>query len=55
VRLGQSPFDRYYGDFASPLDFIFALEQLYACSGDKQQLNRKLLTNSKYLKNILNL
>jgi len=25
VRLGKSPFDRYYGDFASPFDFIFAL------------------------------
>jgi glycogen debranching enzyme len=38
VRLGKSPFDRYYGDFASPFDFIFALGQLYAWSGDKQQL-----------------
>jgi glycogen debranching enzyme/NAD(P)-dependent dehydrogenase (short-subunit alcohol dehydrogenase family) len=38
VRLGQSPFDRYYGDFASPFDFIFALGQLYAWSGDKRQL-----------------
>jgi glycogen debranching enzyme len=40
VRLGQSPFDRYYGDFASPFDFIFALGQLYAWSGDKQALKK---------------
>jgi glycogen debranching enzyme len=40
VRLGQSPFDRYYGDFASPFDFIFALGQLYAWSGNKRQLKK---------------
>jgi NAD(P)-dependent dehydrogenase (short-subunit alcohol dehydrogenase family) len=40
VRLGQSPFDRYYGDFASPFDFIFALGQLYAWSGDRRQLKK---------------
>lgn len=40
VRLGKSPFDRYYGDFASPFDFIFALGQLYAWSGDKQLLKK---------------
>ncbi len=40
VALGKSPFDRYYGDFASPFDFIFALGQLYAWSGAKELLKR---------------
>jgi glycogen debranching enzyme len=40
VQLGKSPFDRYYGDFASPFDFIFALGQLYAWSGDKELLKK---------------
>jgi len=40
ARLGKSPFDRYYGDFASPFDFIFALGQLYAWSGDKRRLKK---------------
>jgi len=40
TRLGKSPFDRYYGDFASPFAFIFALGQLYAWSGDKRLLKK---------------
>jgi glycogen debranching enzyme len=39
-RLGRTPFDRYYGDQASPFDFIFALAHAYACSGEKRLLTR---------------
>jgi glycogen debranching enzyme len=34
TRLGKNPFDRYYGDYASPFMFIIALGQLYAWSGE---------------------
>jgi glycogen debranching enzyme len=37
-RLGLTPFDRYYGDFASPLMFIIALGQLYAWSGERRDI-----------------
>ncbi|MDP9348280.1 MAG: amylo-alpha-1,6-glucosidase, partial [Gemmatimonadota bacterium] len=37
-RLGQNPFDRYYGDYASPLMFIIGLGQLYAWSGEKRDV-----------------
>ncbi|MBW3654839.1 MAG: hypothetical protein KY444_01940 [Gemmatimonadetes bacterium] len=37
-RLGKNPFDRYYGDFASPLMFIVGLGQLYAWSGDRRDV-----------------
>jgi glycogen debranching enzyme len=40
VRLGRSPFGRYYGDYASPFDFVFALGQLHAWSGDKRSLQK---------------
>lgn len=38
ARLGTTPFDRYYGDYASPLMFIIALAHLYAWSGDRRDL-----------------
>ncbi len=38
ARLGKKPFDRYYGDFASPMMFIIGLGQLYAWSGDKRDV-----------------
>ncbi|MEX2535611.1 MAG: glycogen debranching N-terminal domain-containing protein [Trueperaceae bacterium] len=38
ARLGKTPFDRYYGDHASPLMFLIGLGQLYAWSGRKQDL-----------------
>lgn len=37
-RLGKTPFDRYYGDYASPLMFIVGLGQLYAWSGEKRDV-----------------
>jgi glycogen debranching enzyme len=37
-RLGETPFDRYYGDYASPLMFIIGLGQLYAWSGEKRDV-----------------
>ncbi len=37
-RLGRNPFDRYYGDFASPLMFIIGLGQLYAWSGERRDV-----------------
>lgn len=38
ARLGDNPFDRYYGDVASPLMFLISLGQLYAWTGDKEAL-----------------
>ena len=35
ARLGITPFDRYYADYASPFDFIFALGHAYAWNGNK--------------------
>ena len=49
ARLGLTPFDRYYGDFASPLMFIIGLGQLYAWSGDK----RDVAANWDAAKNVL--
>jgi glycogen debranching enzyme len=40
ARLGETPFARYYGDFASPFDFVMYLGQAIAWSGDHAQLNR---------------
>ena len=33
-RKGDNPFDRYYGDYASPFMFIISLAHLYAWSGN---------------------
>jgi glycogen debranching enzyme len=38
ARLGMNPFNRYYGDFASPLMFVVSLAHLYAWSGDDDHL-----------------
>jgi glycogen debranching enzyme/short-subunit dehydrogenase len=40
ARLNLTPFGRYYGDYAGPFDFIFALGQLFAWSGDGQLLRK---------------
>lgn len=40
ARLGETPFDRYYADFASPFMFIIALGNAYAWSGKKALLER---------------
>ncbi|MGH7517701.1 MAG: glycogen debranching N-terminal domain-containing protein [Gemmatimonadales bacterium] len=40
ARLGVNPFNRYYGDFASPLMFVISLAHLYAWSGDEAHLKR---------------
>lgn len=39
-RLGHVPFDRYYGDYASPLMFVIALGNAYAWSGERDLLDR---------------
>ena len=39
ARRGRTPFDRYYGDHASPLMFIIGLGQLYAWSGDRKDVD----------------
>lgn len=39
-RLGHLPFDRYYGDFASPLAFVIGLAHHFAWSGDREFLQR---------------
>lgn len=33
--LGDDPFDRYYGDYATPVDYLVMLGQYYAWSGDR--------------------
>jgi glycogen debranching enzyme len=40
ARSGRTPFDRYYGDVASPFMFVIALAQLYAWNGDRALLAR---------------
>jgi glycogen debranching enzyme len=40
TRLNITPFGRYYGDYAGPFAYIFALGQLYAWSGDKNLLRK---------------
>lgn len=40
ARLGENPFGRYYGDYASPLMFVVSLGQMYAWSGDRRPLRR---------------
>jgi glycogen debranching enzyme len=40
ARLGVNPFDRYYGDFASPFVFLIALGQLYAWTGERRLVER---------------
>jgi len=40
ARLGLTPFDRYYGDFAAPLMFVVSLAHLYSWSGDRRHLRR---------------
>jgi glycogen debranching enzyme len=40
-RLGEVPFDRYYGDVASPLMLLISVGQLYAWSGDREELARR--------------
>ncbi len=38
ARLGQTPFGRYYADYASPFMFIIGLGQLYAWSGREEDV-----------------
>ncbi|HYJ79017.1 MAG TPA: amylo-alpha-1,6-glucosidase, partial [Longimicrobiaceae bacterium] len=38
ARLGKTPFDRYYGDFAAPFMFVIALGHLYSWSGDRDDV-----------------
>ncbi len=40
ARLGLNPFDRYYGDFASPLVFLIGLGQRYAWTGERRGIAR---------------
>jgi glycogen debranching enzyme len=39
-RAARNPFDRYYGDVASPLLFVLSLGHLYAWTGDREALRR---------------
>ena len=39
-RLGRTPFDRYYGDVASPFMFPISLAQYFAWTGDRALLDR---------------
>jgi glycogen debranching enzyme len=38
-RLGLDPFARYYGDWATPLDFLVFLGQYYAWTGDRDAVH----------------
>jgi glycogen debranching enzyme len=40
ARLNITPFARYYGDYAGPFAYIFALAHLYAWSGEKGLLQK---------------
>jgi glycogen debranching enzyme len=40
ARLGANPYDAYYADFASPLDFVIAMAHHFAWSGDRDFLRR---------------
>jgi glycogen debranching enzyme len=40
ARLGLDPFDRYYGDVASPLMFLVSLGEIYAFTGDRDLIAR---------------
>jgi glycogen debranching enzyme len=40
ARTGKNPFDRYYGDHASPFLFVIGLAQLYAWTGKRDTLER---------------
>ncbi|HEY7479434.1 MAG TPA: glycogen debranching N-terminal domain-containing protein [Gemmatimonadales bacterium] len=40
ARTGKNPFNRYYGDFASPLMFVISLAHLYAWKGDRADLRQ---------------
>ncbi|MBD3345131.1 MAG: hypothetical protein GF401_08735 [Chitinivibrionales bacterium] len=39
-RLGENPFLRYYGDFASPLMYVISMAYLYACTGNLDQIRK---------------
>lgn len=39
-RLGELPFDRYYGDVASPFMYVIALGNAFAWSGDRTLVER---------------
>ncbi|KMQ51751.1 Glycogen debranching enzyme [Chitinispirillum alkaliphilum] len=39
-RKGDNPFDRYYGDYASPFMYIIALAHLYAWSGSVSDVKK---------------
>lgn len=39
-RIGKNPFDRYYGDYASPFMFIISLAHLYAWDGQITKIKK---------------
>ncbi|MBI1809971.1 MAG: hypothetical protein HYR75_08760, partial [Gemmatimonadetes bacterium] len=49
ARLNITPAARYYGDYAGPFAFIFALGQLFAWTGDERLLNKHLDTARRIL------
>ncbi len=40
ARLGRSPLDAYYGDYAGPLMFVIGLAHLYAWTGERDIIER---------------
>ena len=42
ARLGKNPYSAYYADFASPLMYVIALGNLWAWSGDRELVRRRL-------------
>jgi glycogen debranching enzyme len=40
ARLGVNPFERYYGDYASPFVFLIGLGQHYLWTGDREAASR---------------
>jgi glycogen debranching enzyme len=49
ARLGITPMDCYYGDYASPFAFLFALGQLYSWSGEERLLKQHFDTARRIL------
>jgi glycogen debranching enzyme len=49
ARLNMNPMGLYYGDYASPFDFIFTLAQLYSWSGDRRCLQKHVDTARRIL------
>lgn len=49
ARLGVNPYSAYYADFASPLMYVISLANLYAWTGDREDVERHWETARRIL------